>query len=100
VTRGRSIEEAMSTNNDSNDGLFSTFLMSLASASLIEMGIVEDPISKTKKTNKESARQHLDLLSMLQDKTKGNLDENESALLTRVLTDLKIQFVKTFGDKK
>lgn len=85
---------------DDKAGLFSTFIMSLASASLIEMGVVEDPISKTKKKSEASARQHLDLLTMLQEKTKGNLDADESALLTRAVTDLKLQFVKTFGEKK
>lgn len=74
--------------------LFSTFVMGLASATMIELGIVEDPSSKQKRLRKDEARKHIELLSMLQDKTRGNLDANEKQLLEQVLVDLKYQFAK------
>jgi hypothetical protein len=74
--------------------LFSTFVMGLASAAMIELGLIEDPHSKEKKKNPAAARQHIDLLVMLQEKTRGNLSSDESQLLTSVITDLRLHFVK------
>jgi hypothetical protein len=78
----------------SGHALFSTFVMGLASATLIELGLIEDPLTKTKRVNKEAARQHIDILAMLQDKTRGNLSSDEKDLLERALTDLRLQFAK------
>jgi hypothetical protein len=78
----------------SNPALFSTFVMGLASATMIELGLLEDPIEKKKRLRKDQARQHIDLLSMLQHKTRGNLDTHEKELLERVIVDLKLQFAK------
>ena len=73
---------------------FSTFVLSLASAAFIELGLVEDPQSKKKKTNLPSAKQHIDLLQIIQDKTRGNLDDEERGLLERILRDVRLQYVK------
>lgn len=64
-----------------SDVNFSTFILSLASATFIEMGVIEDPQTKTKKKDLSSAKQHIDLLQMLQEKTRGNLDDEERGLL-------------------
>ncbi len=74
--------------------LFSNFIMGLASAALIEMGEVEDPGTGQKRQRKEVARQHIDMLSMLQEKTRGNLSPDEKILIDRAITDLKFQFAK------
>jgi hypothetical protein len=76
---------------------FSTFVMGLASAALIEMGVIEDPVSKKKRTNRDHARQHIELLTMLQEKTKGNLTAEEKILLDQAVTDLKLQFARMLG---
>ena len=80
--------------NELNQVNFSTFVLSLASAAFIEMGVIEDPQTKTKKKDLSSAKQHIDLLQMLQEKTRGNLDDEERGLLERILRDLRLQFVK------
>lgn len=80
--------------NEQAPALFSNFVMGLASAALIELGVVEDPQSHKKRKNIELARQHIDMLEMLKQKTQGNLSPEESKLMESVLTDLKIQFVK------
>ncbi|NCN28146.1 DUF1844 domain-containing protein [bacterium] len=77
--------------------LFSTFVMGLASAAMIELGVVEDPHNKQKRQNTELAKQHIDYLQMLKEKTQGNLDEEESKLINSVLTDLKIHYVQAAG---
>ncbi|NCN42467.1 DUF1844 domain-containing protein [bacterium] len=78
----------------SNPALFSSFIMGLASAAMVEMGIVDDPHDGKRRFSPEDARQHIDLLNMLQQKTRGNLDENEKQLIDRALVDLKYQFAK------
>jgi hypothetical protein len=75
--------------------LFSTFVMGLASATLIELGLVEDPITKKKRVQKDVAKQHIALLEMLREKTRGNLSAEEQTLLDRAVTDLKLQFART-----
>ena len=80
--------------NSMNSVNFSTFVLSLASATFIEMGVVEDPLTKSKKKDLSSAKQHIDLLQMLQEKTRGNLDDEERGLLERILRDVRLQFVK------
>ena len=73
---------------------FSTFIMGLASASLIEMGVLEDPLTHQKRVDRDAAHQHIELLKMLQEKTRGNLNTDEKELIEHVLTDLKIQFAR------
>ena len=76
--------------------LFSSFLMGLASAALIEMGVVEDPSTNKKRQDKSAAAQHIDMLCVLREKTRGNLDAHEKELLERAISDLQIEFAKTF----
>ncbi|HVJ66195.1 MAG TPA: DUF1844 domain-containing protein [Bdellovibrionota bacterium] len=81
--------------------LFSSFLMGLVSAALIEMGVLEDPTTKKKRQDKDAASQHIDMLCVLRDKTRGNLDTHEKELLDRAISDLQIEFAKLFkGDSK
>jgi hypothetical protein len=82
----------MSSNE--SPALFSSFVMGLASAALIEMGVIEDPATKQKRVERDLARQHIDILTMLQAKTRGNLSPEEKQLIEQVLTDLKLQFAK------
>ncbi len=78
--------------HSANPALFSTFVMGLASATMIELGLLEDPFDKKKRVRKDQARQHIDLLDMLQLKTRGNLDAHERELVERVIVDLKLQY--------
>ncbi|MEJ5301696.1 MAG: DUF1844 domain-containing protein [Thermodesulforhabdaceae bacterium] len=73
---------------------FSTFVFSLASSALVHMGEVKDPLTGQLSTNLQLARQIIDTLGMLEEKTKGNLDEAEEQLLKSLLYDLRIKFVK------
>jgi hypothetical protein len=80
--------------------LFSTFIMSLASAACVEMGLVEDPTTRAKRLNLAAARSHIELLAMLSEKTKGNLDPTEKELLQRIVTDLRLQFATVSQSKE
>ena len=73
---------------------FATFVASLMNSALTHFGHIEDPTSGQKTKNLPMAKQTIDLLSMLQEKTTGNLSEEEENLLKNVLYDLRIMYVK------
>jgi hypothetical protein len=73
---------------------FSTFVLSLASSAMLHLGKVPDPTGQSMVPTLAMARQSIDMLAMLKDKTRGNLTIEESALLDRVLHDARIAFVE------
>ena len=73
---------------------FSTFVISLNASALVHLGAIEDPASGTKTKNLPMAKQTIDMLSMLQEKTQGNLTTDEENILKSVLYDLRILYVK------
>jgi len=75
------------------DITFSSFILSLASSALICMGEIEDPTSKKREKNKILAKQNIDILSILYDKTKGNLSDDEDKMLNSILYDLRLKYV-------
>lgn len=80
-----------------NVAIFSSFLMGLASAALIEMGAVDDPATQKKRKDRDTARQHIDLLCVLREKTRGNLEHQEKELLDRAISDLQLEFARVFS---
>lgn len=73
---------------------FSTFILSLGSSALILLGDVEDPIKREKGQNLSQAREMIDLLALLEEKTKGNLSREEEAILSNLLFDLRMRYVE------
>ena len=76
---------------------FSQFLTSLAMQTLVHLGEIENPTTGEKKPDLNSAREIIDLLGMLKQKTSGNLTAKETKLLQTMLTDLQIKFVQASG---
>jgi hypothetical protein len=72
---------------------FTTFVLSLASSGLVQLGEVPDPESGRTETNLVLARHTIDLLSMLQEKIRTGLDAEESRLLDGLLYELRLKFV-------
>lgn len=72
---------------------FSTFVVSLASSALIHLGIAPDPMSGQTTKDLPLAKQTIDMLGMLQEKTRGNLSEEEGHLLDSMLYDLRMRYV-------
>jgi hypothetical protein len=72
---------------------FSTHLLSLASTALIALGKMPAPDGQPHPVDLETARHLIDVLGMLEAKTKGNLDEAESKLLASLIYDLRVAFV-------
>lgn len=72
---------------------FSTFILSLASSALVQLGEVPDPESGRTKADLMMAKHSIDVLTMLQDKTKECLDPDESRLLDGLLYELRMKYV-------
>jgi hypothetical protein len=73
---------------------FSSFLLSLSSSVLLHLGEIPDPQSGGKKKDMALAKQSIDILTLLKEKTAGNLTEEEKNLLENLLYDLRMRFVK------
>ena len=72
---------------------FSTHVLSLASTALIALGKMPGPEGETLPLDLETARHLIDVLGMLEDKTRGNLDEAERKLLGSLIYDLRVAYV-------
>lgn len=74
---------------------FSTFVLSLAHSALVHLGVAPDPATgKEHPPNLPLARQTIDLVSLLADKTRGNLSGEEERLLEQLLYDLRLRYVE------
>ena len=69
-------------------------ISSLVTQALIGLGMMDHPISNKKEVDRQSAKFSIDLLQVLQEKTKGNLTDIEQRFLDTVLHDLRIKFVE------
>lgn len=76
---------------------FSMFIVSLNSSALVNLGIIDDPGTGMKTKNLAAAKQTIDILAMLQEKTKGNLTYEESEMLKHMLYDLRMIYVREAG---
>ena len=71
-----------------------TFIFSLSSSALVHLGEIPDPETKTARVDLALAKQIIDTLGMLEEKTKGNLDPDEDNLLKSMLYDLRLRYVQ------
>jgi hypothetical protein len=74
---------------------FSNFVLSLGASVMVQLGMAEGPDGEKRDApNLPLARQVIDTLEMLQEKTRGNLDADEERLLQSVLYDVRMSFVR------
>ncbi|MGB0715734.1 MAG: DUF1844 domain-containing protein [Phycisphaerae bacterium] len=76
---------------------FFELLNMIAMQSMVAMGLYSGPGGESIPANPESAKLCIGMLDMLNEKTKGNLKDEEEKALTQVLHELRMQFVKTIG---
>jgi hypothetical protein len=76
---------------------FSTFVYSLSTSALVHLGEIPEPITEKMDKNLPLAKQTIDILGILQEKTKGNLTQEEENLLNSFLYDLRMRYVKAIG---
>ncbi|HEX4461227.1 MAG TPA: DUF1844 domain-containing protein [Polyangia bacterium] len=72
---------------------FGMFVMSLASSVLVHLGELEHPDAGKGQPNLPLAKQTIDILGMLRDKTRGNLSQEEAQLIENLLYDLRMKYV-------
>ena len=73
---------------------FMSFIMSLSTSALIYLGEIPDPVDNEQKKIIPLAKQMIDLISLLKEKTKGNLTPEEEKYMENILFELKMLFVK------
>jgi hypothetical protein len=73
---------------------FSSFILSLSSSILLHLGEIADPQSGEKKKDLALAKQTIDIITLLKEKTAGNLTEEEQNLVEHILYDMRMRFVK------
>ncbi len=73
---------------------FPTFIMSLNASALFNLGVLENPATGKNEKNLALAKQTIDILCMLEEKTRGNLSKDEDLMLKNILYDLRIIYVK------
>ncbi len=72
---------------------FSTFILSLASSALVQLGEVPDPETGSTRPDPLLARHTIDILTMLEEKTSKGITDNEKKLLQDLLYELRMKFV-------
>ena len=80
---------------------FTGFVLSLASTATSHFGDLPDPVSGERaKLNLEGAAQMIEILALLDQKTRGNLTAEERQVLEQVLYELRMRFVEATGGGK
>ena len=80
---------------------FTAFVLSLASTAAIHFGDLPDPVSgKPGEKNLEGAAQMIEILALLDQKTRGNLTAEERQVLEQVLFELRMRFVQSSAGGK
>lgn len=73
---------------------FATFILSLSHSALMHLGEAPHPDDNHVEVNLPLAKQTIDLLGLLEDRTKGNLTGDEERLMTQILFDLRMRYVE------
>lgn len=78
---------------------FSTFVLSLSTQALMLLGEIVDPAMSAGQKDVRVAKQTIDIIAMLEEKSRGNLDEHEAQLMKEVLYDLRMRYVEAVRQK-
>ena len=73
---------------------FSTFIMSLSTQALMQLGEIGNPATGQVEKDVTVAKQTIDIIGMLSEKSKGNLDETEERLVQEILYNLRMRYVE------
>jgi Domain of unknown function (DUF1844) len=100
---GESAGESQSKTQASRESLpeinFSTFIISLSTQVLMHLGEIPNPLGGKSETDIPVAKQMIDIVGMLQEKTRGNLDAGEERLVEDILFDLRMKYVEAVKKK-
>ena len=96
-------EEARGKEKDNEKALpeinFSTFVISLSTQALMHLGEIPNPLSDRVESDIPVAKQMIDIIALLREKTRGNLDQGEEKLMDDVLYDLRMRYMEAVKKK-
>lgn len=78
---------------------FSTFVISLSTQALMHLGEIANPLTGKVEPDRPVAKQMIDIIGMLREKTKGNLNSGEDRLIEDILFDLRMKYVEAVKKK-
>lgn len=78
---------------------FAAFILSMSTTALVALGDIPDPLTKETKKNIIVAKQMIDVINMLREKTKGNLTIDEAELIESLCSELKLKYLKAVDYK-
>ena len=90
----------MPDQTDMNKMLFLNLVMMLSSSAMQQLGKLVNPVTQKTEVNLEGAQVSIEMLVMLKEKTKGNLDDEETKMLNDILTSLQMNYVETAGQQE
>lgn len=73
---------------------FSELVIMLATGAWQQLGVMPNPVTQKEEKNLEMAKHMIDLLALLEEKTKGNLSETEAKLLSEALYNLRMAYIE------
>jgi hypothetical protein len=73
---------------------FPTFVLSLSHSAFVHLGDAKNPVDSSQQVNLPLARQTIDLLALLQEKTKGNLSGEEERIIEQSIYDLRMRYAE------
>jgi hypothetical protein len=73
---------------------FGTFVVGLSTQALVHLGELPDPQTNQPAADLSAAQQLIDIIAMLENKTRGNLDHDEQAMLEAILFELRMKYVE------
>ncbi len=98
-----SVQQAVEKDTESKGALpainFSTFIISLSTQALMHLGEIPDPLSGNVEMDISVGKQMIDIIGMLSEKTRGNLDQGEEKLMEDILFDLRMKYVEAARKK-
>ena len=83
------------TDAEFHSALFAHLIISLAQSAMLGLGKIVNPMTKKSEVNLDAAQQAIDLLDMLEVKTRGNLNADEQNMMKSTLSMLKLNYVET-----
>jgi uncharacterized protein DUF1844 len=89
----RKLDEYEPELDHSDPASFVNFLMSIASNAAASLGMMEHPVTGQRGVDLAVGKHWIDVLGMLERKTRGNLDQQEAEILEGILADLRMQYV-------
>ena len=78
---------------------FSTFVISLSTQALMHLGEIGNPLTGKVEEDRPVAKQMIDIIGMLREKTRGNLNPGEDRLIEDILFDLRMKYVEAVKKK-